>query len=75
MSSVFDSPYFYISIFSTTCFIISETLPFLQIKTKGILHTILYYLNIHNKQDLNKIVKNNSSQTEDDDELVYENVI
>jgi hypothetical protein len=41
MSSIFDNPSFYISIFSSVCFIASEILPFLPVKGNGIFHAIV----------------------------------
>jgi hypothetical protein len=76
MTSVFTNPSFYISIFSSICFITSEILPFLPIKANGILHAILVCLSDYNKNNfyiLNKDTKSNSSQTED--EIVCNNVI
>lgn len=51
MSSIFDNPSFYISIFSSVCFVVSETLPFLPIKGNGIVHAILECLSSYNKPD------------------------
>ena len=41
MSSIFDNPTFYVSIFSSVAFVCSEVLPFLPIKSNGLLHAIL----------------------------------
>jgi len=49
MTSVFDNPAFYISIFSSLCFTISEILPFLPVKGNGIIHAILECLSSYNK--------------------------
>ena len=51
MSSIFDNPSFYISIFSSVCFVISEILPFLPIKGNGIVHAILECLSSYNKDN------------------------
>jgi len=49
MSSVLDNPSFYISIFSSICFVTSEILPFLPVKGNGIIHAILECLSSYNK--------------------------
>jgi hypothetical protein len=48
--SVFDNPSFYISIFSSICFLASEILPFLPTDGNGIFHTIIKILSKYNKQ-------------------------
>lgn len=70
MTSVFTNPSFYISIFSSVCFVASEILPFLPIKANGILHAILVCLSDYSGKSnpTPKNTKNNCSQTE------YENV-
>lgn len=73
MTSVFTNPSFYISIFSSVCFVASEILPFLPIKANGILHAILVCLSDYNKNnfhDLDKDTKNNYSQTDDDNNVI-----
>lgn len=39
--SIFENPSFYISIFSSVCFVASEILPFLPVKGNGIIHAIV----------------------------------
>lgn len=53
---VFDNPSFYVSIFSSICFVASEILPFLPTKGNGIFHTIIELLSKYDK---------NSSQIQD----------
>ncbi len=48
--SIFENPSFYISIFSGTCFIASEILPFLPTEGNGIFHTIIKLLSSYNNQ-------------------------
>jgi len=47
--SVYTSPTFYVSIFSSVCFIASEILPFIPMEGNGILHTIVAFLSSFNK--------------------------
>ena len=51
-----DNPTFYISIFSSVCFVASEILPFLPVQGNGIIHAIVKCLNSYNKfkDDTNK---------------------
>lgn len=44
LSDLLDNPQFYVSVFSSVCFVCSEILPFLPIKSNGILHAILLFL-------------------------------
>jgi hypothetical protein len=44
MSQSYYDPSFYISIISTVSLIVSEILPFLPIKSNGILHTVLTFI-------------------------------
>ena len=48
--STFDNPSFYISIFSSICFIASEILPFLPTDGNGFFHTIVKLLSKYKKQ-------------------------
>jgi hypothetical protein len=47
--SVFANPSFYVSIFSSICFIASEILPFLPTNGNGLFHSIIMFLSKHNK--------------------------
>jgi hypothetical protein len=63
MSTIFDNPSFYISIFSSVCFVASEILPFLPIKGNGIIHAILECLSKESKvkttiNPINKDIEN-----------------
>jgi len=49
MTTILDNPTFYISIFSSVCFVASELLPFLPIKGNGIIHAIVECLSSYNK--------------------------
>ena len=53
MSSILDNSYFYISIFSSACFVASEILPFLPNNSNGILHAVLLFLSSYNKNKQN----------------------
>jgi hypothetical protein len=60
--SMFENPTFYVSIFSSICFVASEILPFLPTKGNGIFHTVIELLSKYNKtkpqiEDENKDVK------------------
>ena len=44
MSQSYYDPSFYISIISTVSLLVSEILPFLPIKSNGILHTVLTFI-------------------------------
>jgi hypothetical protein len=46
--SIFDNPSFYVSIFTTVCFISSEVLAFLPIEQNGILHAVLLFFSKYN---------------------------
>ena len=48
----FDNPSFYISIFSSVCLFASEILPFVPIKSNGIIHLILTCLSSQNKKQV-----------------------
>ena len=52
--SVYTSPTFYFSIFSSVCFLASEILPFIPMEGNGILHTIVEFLSSFNKPANNK---------------------
>jgi hypothetical protein len=56
MSSILDNSYFYISIFSSACFVASEILPFLPNNSNGILHAVLLFLSSYNKNKQNNNV-------------------
>jgi hypothetical protein len=47
--SVFTNPSFYVSIFSSICFICSEILPFLPTDCNGLTHSIILMLSQYNK--------------------------
>jgi hypothetical protein len=47
--SLFENPSFYISIFSSVCFIASELLPFIPVEGNGLLHAVLVFLTKINK--------------------------
>ena len=47
--SIFDNPAFYVSIFSSICFIASEMLPFIPTQGNGIIHAIALCLSSYNK--------------------------
>ena len=47
--SIYDNPSFYISIFSSICFVASEILPFVPVQANGILHAVLICLSSFNK--------------------------
>lgn len=47
--SIFENPSFYVSIFSSVCFLISEVLPFLPIESNGVAHAILVGLSSYYK--------------------------
>ena len=47
--SIYDNPSFYISIFSSVCFVASEILPFVPVQANGILHAVLLCLSSFNK--------------------------
>ena len=49
MTSIIDNPTFYISIFSSVCFVASEILPFLPVRGNGIIHAIVQCLSSYNK--------------------------
>lgn len=49
LSKLLKNPNFYISIFSTTCFACSELLPFLPLKSNGIIHAIILFLSSYKK--------------------------
>ena len=46
--SILDNPSFYVSIFSSVCFVASEILPFLPIAPNGIVHAIFVCLGSFN---------------------------
>jgi len=52
--SVYTSPTFYVSIFSSVCFLASEILPFIPIEGNGILHSIVSFLSSFNKPTNNE---------------------
>ncbi len=78
MASILDNSYFYISIFSSMCFVASEILPFLPSKSNGILHAVLLFLANYNKvgnkssneRESNKESKENNSNENDSKEIV-----
>jgi hypothetical protein len=77
MSQSYYDPSFYISIISTVSLIVSEILPFLPIKSNGILHTVLTLIASPVKAKLEKekhdnIDENNSLLTTQISELKKE---
>ena len=50
--SFLENPNFYISVFSTVCLVCSEILPFLPIKSNGILHAIIECLASFSKNNI-----------------------
>ena len=58
--SIYENPSFYISIFSSICFVDSEILPFLPVKSNGIIHALVQCLSSYN----NKIVNSPINKTE-----------
>ena len=60
MSYILDNSYFYISIFSSICFVASEILPFLPSKSNGIFHSVILFL-----ANYNKYVSKKSEKLED----------
>ena len=67
MSSIFDNPTFYVSIFSSVAFVCSEVLPFIPIKSNGLLHAILEsiveYRGLQNKNVDEKKEKSDDGKT------------
>ena len=72
MASILDNSYFYISIFSSMCFVASEILPFLPSKSNGILHAVLLFLANYNKVGNNKKESNENNSKEEVEEEVEE---
>jgi hypothetical protein len=68
MASILDNSYFYISIFSSMCFVASEILPFLPSKSNGILHAVLLFLANYNKVGNNKKESNENNSKEEVEE-------
>ena len=64
--SIFGNPSFYVSIFSSVCFLASEILPFLPTNGNGILHTIVKLLSDCNKEP--KIEKGKEKEDEEKEE-------
>ena len=62
--SVFENPSFYVSIFSSVCFLASEILPFLPTNGNGILHTIVKLLSDCNKEPKIEKEKEEKDETE-----------
>lgn len=58
--SIYDNPSFYISIFSSICFVASEILPFVPVKGNGIVHSILVCLSSFNKEPPNDTTTKNT---------------
>ena len=44
---LYSDPSFYVSVFSSVCFIASEILPFIPSHGNGLMHTILVWLSKH----------------------------
>ena len=78
MSSIFDNPTFYVSIFSSVAFVCSEVLPFLPIKSNGFLHAILEsiveYRGLQNKNVDEKKEKFTKSDAGKNDSVSLEEV-
>jgi hypothetical protein len=55
--SLFDNPSFYISIFSSVCFLCSELLPFVPTEGNGIVHAIVLFLSKYNNKKTNEYVE------------------
>jgi len=49
--SIFENPSFYVSIFTSVCFVASEILPFIPNTGNGIVHSILECLSSYNKSN------------------------
>lgn len=73
MSSIFDNSYFYVSIFSSACFLASEILPFLPNNSNGILHAVLLFLSSYNKNkevnETNKSKENNENESSENNQI------
>jgi len=62
-----QDPSFYIAIFSSVCFFASELLPFIPIKSNGIIHSIIEFLK---KTRDNSVKKNQEIDNENTNSII-----